>query len=147
MSYLQKFVPAAGKVAVVREYLADVASTVVRDDGTAVQIFKTDETATFERKVNPWALVVGVGPEKITESGRVVPQPCEPGDRILVGQIGVSAELRAGDQMETVFVLPFEGVLGRLESTCTVCERVYRTTAPEQCHCGGIVRPLMGVIQ
>lgn len=117
------FKPNPGKIAVVREGVAEEAVKFEREDGTEGAIVKPEETVAYEKHVNPWALVVGVGDPAITSSGRRVVSPNEKGDKILIAEVGRYVPLMdfATNKVDYVYTLPFDGVLGTLEHECAEC--------------------------
>ncbi len=119
----QKLVPAPGHIAVVREFVEEVISKVQRDDGTEIGLIRPDYERDYTQRINPWALVVGVGAPRITDYGTTVQPPCALGDKVLISQIGRYIELTASTgQKEMIYVLPFEGVNATMKYVCSVCK-------------------------
>lgn len=119
----QAFTPGPGRVAVVREAVDEALSTVRREDGTEVKIvgaagglYSTD--VEYRRAINPWALVVGVGAARKTDYGTTIETDIRPGDKVLVAEVGKNVQLAAGDEVDYIYVVPFEGVVGTLEWAC-----------------------------
>lgn len=130
----QRFVPEVGRLAVVRE--ASEALQRLR----AAELAAADETVQDQGNASQWALVVGVGGPRVSDSGREITTDVRPGEMVLVSEVGRFVKLKASDgTFDFIYVMPFEGVMGRLEWECEACnatreEKVYYRIEPE----GGI---------
>lgn len=112
----QMLTPQPGRIAVIRDEAEEFWN---KELGWV----KIDDTKDFERKINPWALVVGVGDPRVTDYGTTVTTDVKAGERVLIGEVGRTVTLKTADgQAGNVYVLPFEGVLARLEWECEKCE-------------------------
>lgn len=139
-------VPAPGNVAVIREHVDEIISKVKTDDGREVAIIRTDENQEHAQRINPWALVVGVGPDRIDRhSGAAVAAPCKPGDKVLIAQVGRYIELRTPDgERQMMYVVPFEGVIAVAKWECSLCLAKFEAEPAERAcpnGCQDIVRP------
>ena len=110
------FQPNAGRIAVVRE-----ADTALLRKAAGAKVILVDETVEWERRVNPWALVVGVGGPRQTDYGTTITTDVQVGEKVLVAQVGMSVWLEDGEGGDYIYVVPFEGILGRLSFTCQNC--------------------------
>ncbi len=134
----QTFSPQPGKVAVILE------ASVTLKRAAASDIEVLDETEKYEKWINPWALVVGVGAPAIADTGREITTDVKPGEKVAISQVGRNLPLVSADgQVEYVYVLPFEGILGRLERECEKCGFTSRESADDmECpQCPKIVAP------
>lgn len=109
-----------GKIAIVRERISDLASE-------QAEIFRPvgdfSESADWKTRTNPWALVVAVGPERILDNGRALTTNIERGDKICVGQVGMSIPLTApGGEVEQIWLIPFEAAGAILTWACSTCD-------------------------
>lgn len=146
----QVFEPQPGRIAVIREAVSEIAKKVTREDGSEVNIFRTEESQEFEKKINPWALVVGVGAPRVTDYGTTITTDVERGNQVLVGEVGRNVPLVAADgSVDYIYVLPFEGVLGTLAHKCDKCEFTWRikNDAKEQPALDEIACPKCPVIE
>ncbi len=134
----QSFHPCPGKIAVVFE--ASVA--LQRMDAAGLEVLK--ETETYEKAVNPWGLVVGVGDPRITDNGRLVETDIQPGEKVAISQVGRTLPLKTCDgEIDFIYVLPFEGILGRVERDCEKCGFTSRESVDDmECPaCPKIIQP------
>lgn len=128
----QEFKPDRGKIAVMRE-----AETALVKRARAAGIEVSDETLHYEKRANPWAFVVGVGEPRVTEHGTTITTDVQAGDRVIIAEVGKNVPLTTADgQIDFVYVIPFEGVMGILQWRCTAegCTYLSRTE-PEDGEC------------
>lgn len=111
----QTFTCMPGKIAVVREKVSETYDK-------AGLLARPETEREFASRVNPWALVVGVGGPKKTDHGTVIVTSVVPGDKVLVAQVGMSVFLDDGEGGDWIYVVPFEGVLGKLVENCETCD-------------------------
>lgn len=133
----QRFTPAPGRIAVIR----DEADEFWSEEFGWV---KVDDTKEFEKKINPWALVVGVGASRVTDYGTTISTDIQPGERVLIGEVGRTVVLKTSDDKAgSIYVLPFEGVLGRLEWQCDKCKASCRVEPEnDKCpNCPSLLKP------
>lgn len=137
----QKFTPNPGRIAVVREAMSvDVARA--ERAGLAV----ADETRDYAKRANPFALVVGVGEPEVTQYGTTIYTDILPGDMVAVAEVGKYLTLDDGEGGDTIYVMPFGGVLGRLTFHCDSCGFESRTrpeSAPKCPQCPDLVAPTL----
>lgn len=128
----QRFAPAAGKLAVIFEAVSEVVKEIETVDGKKTALYQTEEAAAYRKQVNPWALVVGVGGPRVSDTGRLIETDVKAGEKVAISQVGRNLPLVAADgQIEYVYVLPFEGVLGTLERECEKCGTVSRESVDD----------------
>lgn len=112
----QGFVCEPGRVAVVRE------KSVVQQQYEKAGLAVSEADAKWHEKINPWAFVVGVGAPRVTERGTLIETGIKEGMKVLVGEVGRYVEMLTADgSVDFIYVLPFEGVLGRLVHECEKC--------------------------
>lgn len=127
--------PAPGNVCVVRDRVEEVVSRVSTLAGGVAEIVRPEDERAYMQKVNPWALVVGVGASRRTQYGTTIDAPCAEGDRVLIAQVGKYVELRDDNgETEYLYVLPFEGVSAAMRYRCTICKSAF-TTEPDGRRC------------
>lgn len=114
----QEFVPSPGILALVREKV----ESYDKEGRILVPESEKDWATTVRHTVNPFALVVGVGGPRTLENGQLLSIDVKPGDKVLVAQIGRDVTLYTGDEAATIYVIPFEGVLGKIVESCEVCD-------------------------
>lgn len=129
----------------------EYASEVHGPDGKAVKIWRpTDkwmsESAERRTVTNPWAFVVGVGAPRQTDYGTTITTDIQPGEKVMVAEVGRTVVLQTADgEAGSIFVLPFEGVLGKLRWKCAACKWISTIEPKDQkCPaCPSIVTPTM----
>jgi hypothetical protein len=122
MTIKHTVIPSPGNCIVVREHVDEYAARFTDKDGKQSGILRTEDQQALEQRINPWALVVGVGAPKITRDGLTIEAPCKLGDKVIAAQVGRYIDLRTPDgEVEYLYVIPFEGVIAKLGYRCTVC--------------------------
>lgn len=117
----QRFIPAPGKIVVVREK----AEQKIRYG--SLELERHPDDIEYETVANPWALVVGVGKPETLQNGQLLTTEYEEGDKVAVVQVGINLPLKTSDgKVDYIYVLPFDGVTGRVEAVCEKCQFVER---------------------
>lgn len=134
----QVLVPNPGKIVVVRERATETY-------GPNSRVYKTETDVEWESAVNPFSLVVGVGEPETTQYGTQITTTVQIGDKVVVAQVGMNVPLVANGKIDYVYVLGFNGVVGRLELVCGACGHRERHFAHEiKCKkCGAGAAPEM----
>jgi co-chaperonin GroES (HSP10) len=121
-------IPAPGNIAVLHEHI---------EETTRGGIIRPEDIRQDMQRVNPWALVVGVGDPRQTQYGTTITTNVKPGDKVLVGQHGREVEIDTPDgEQEFLYVVPFEGILASLGWQCSICGwKTNQTDGPKVDRC------------
>jgi hypothetical protein len=122
-----------GHIGVVREFTDEYWS---KEFGWV----KVDDTKDYEKKVNPFALVVAVGGPDTATDGTPITTDIEKGDIVAISMCGVNLPLKTHEnEVLWVYVVPFAGVLAVKEWECDVCKWKTRREATVCLNCAGLL--------
>lgn len=140
----QRLVAERGKILVSRPLTAHffeynqqgiISQELSGADGRTLEMKFTD--GQYRTVRSPWGLVIDVGKPETTLYGTTLKTDVEVGDWVCLAEIGLNVPLvSSSGEMEFIYAVAFDGVVGRLEVECGVegCGYVNRKN-PRQLIC------------